>query len=405
VTRRKPFAAALLVGAALSVVAIFGVAGCGDDDDGGTKTVTETTATSGNGSAAGAVVAASNGDFDPAAIYKKAAPGVVTILSLFGGGSANPLESAGGGQGSGFVISKEGEILTNAHVVTSGGEGAASSPTGPTKIQAADEVFVDFADGNRVEAEIVGFDPDADVALIKVDPKGLDLVPLALSDGKNVSIGEPVAAIGSPFGEERSLSIGVVSATDRAINSLSKFSIDGAIQTDAAINPGNSGGPLLNGGAQVIGINQQIESGTGANSGVGFAVPMSAVQYSLEQLRDSGKVEYAFIGVTTQTLYPQLAEELGIDTEDGALITEVSPGSPAEKAGLKGGKDKLRFQASEVVKGGDTIVAIDGDRVTSSSDVARLVANDRPGQTVTFEVVRGREHRDVQVTLAPRPAN
>ena len=403
---RKRFTTALSTGAALILIAgLFAVlmSGCGDDD-GGTKTVTESsdvgpTATGG----AAEAVAASNGEFDPAAIYRKAAPGVVTILSLFGNGGG-PLGAAQGGQGSGFVISTDGEILTNAHVVTSGGEGAASGE-GSSEITKAKEVYVDFADGNRVTAEVVGFDPDADVALIKVDPDGLDLKPLALSDGKGTAIGEPVAAIGSPFGEERSLSVGVISATDRAIQSLSNFSIDGAIQTDAAINPGNSGGPLLNSDAQVIGINQQIESQSGSNSGVGFAVPITAVKYSLDQLRDDGKVEYAFIGVTTSPLYPQLADELGIDTEDGALVAKVSPNSPAEKAGIKGGNDKIRFQAQEVTKGGDAIVAIDGKPVTSSSDVARLIAAYHPGQTVTFEIVRGDEHKSVKVTLTPRPGS
>jgi S1-C subfamily serine protease len=402
VSSPKRFLAALLAGAALFAAV---ATGCGSDDS--TKTVTETSTSSSKvgptATSAGQVVA-SSGDFDPAAVYRKAAPGVVTILSIFSGGSG-PLGAAQGGQGSGFVISKDGEILTNAHVVTSGGEGAAAGEAGaPSKITVAQEVYVDFADGNRVKAEVKGFDPDADVALIKVDPDGLDLQPLELSDGKNIAIGEPVAAIGSPFGEERSLSVGIVSATDRTIQSLSKFSIDGGIQTDAAINPGNSGGPLLDSSAQVIGINQQIESESGSNSGVGFAVPISAVHYSLDQLRENGKVEYAFIGVSTSTLYPQLADELGIDADSGALISKVEPGSPGEKAGLKGGSDKVRFQAQEVIKGGDTIVAIDGKPVHTSSDVARLVADDKPGQTVTFEIVRGSEHSDVKVTLGSRPS-
>ncbi|MFN2612195.1 MAG: S1C family serine protease [Solirubrobacterales bacterium] len=393
-------------------VLLGGLAGCGSDNntdsssnDATVTTVTESTAT-GSSSADQVVAAAADGSFNPAEIYRKVSPGVVTILSIFDG-SGNASVAGGapqGGQGSGFVISKEGEILTNAHVVTSGGEGAAGGSGGGSPIVKAKEVYVDFGDGNRVSADIVGFDPDADVALIKVDPSGLELVPLALSDGKGLAIGQPVAAIGSPFGEEQSLSVGIISATDRAIQSLSNFSIDDAIQTDAAINPGNSGGPLLDADSRVIGINQQIESDSGSNSGVGFAVPITAVRYSLDQLRRSGKVEYAFIGVTTQTVYPQLAAELGVDADSGALISKVEPGSPAEKAGLKGGGDKIRFQAQQVVKGGDLIVALDGKPVDSSSDVARLIADDKPGQTIKLEIVRGSEHSTVDLTLGPRPA-
>jgi len=403
-------AAALAIGAGALLGALTG---CGSDNNNNADPVTVTStasapATTDSSAADQAAVASTGGDFNPADIYRKDSPGVVTILSIFndsGAGAGGLGAAPQGGQGSGFVISKEGEILTNAHVVTSGGAGAASgSAGGGSPIVKAKEVFVDFADGNRVSADIVGFDPDADVALIKVDPSGLDLVPLALSDGKGLAIGQPVAAIGSPFGEEQSLSVGIISATDRAIQSLSNFSIDGGIQTDAAINPGNSGGPLLNADSQVIGINQQIESDSGSNSGVGFAVPITAVRYSLDQLRENGKVEYAFVGGTTQTIYPQLADELGIDADSGALISTVEPGSPAEKAGLKGGGEKLRFQAQQVVKGGDLIVAIDGKPVTSSADVARLIADDRPGQTIKVEIVRGSDHSTVDLTLSPRPA-
>jgi S1-C subfamily serine protease len=410
VRRIHLLAAALTIGAGVLLGALTG---CGSDNKHDVTVTTTATvpgaapAKTDSSAADQAVVASTGGDFNPAEIYRKVSPGVVTILSIFNdsGASAGGSAAPQGGQGSGFVISKDGEILTNAHVVTSGGEGAASGTAqGGTPIVKAKAVYVDFADGNRVSADIVGFDPDADVALIKVDPSGLNLVPLALSDGKGLAIGQPVAAIGSPFGEEQSLSVGIISATDRAIQSLSNFSIDGGIQTDAAINPGNSGGPLLNADAQVIGINQQIESDSGSNSGVGFAVPISAVRYSLDQLRANGKVEYAFIGVTTQTIYPQLADELGIDANSGALISKVEPGSPAEKAGLKGGSDRIPFQAQQVVKGGDLIVAIDGKPVTSSADVATLIANDHPGQTIKVEIVRGSDHSTVDLTLGPRPA-
>ena len=196
-------------------------------------------------------------------------------------------------------------------------------------------------------AEIVGFDPYADVALLKVDPDGLDLHPLELATNDEVEVGQPVAAIGSPFGEEQSLSVGVISATDRSIESLTEFQIDGAIQTDASINPGNSGGPLLDAEGQVIGINQQINTTSGGNEGVGFAVPIALVARSLDQLREDGTVDYAYIGVTTQSLYPQLADQLGLESDTGALVAEVVNGSPADDAGIEAGDRRSTSRARE----------------------------------------------------------
>ena len=193
----------------------------------------------------------------------------MTVISLFGGAGLDSIlggqnDDGSGGVGSGFVVSRNGEIATNAHVVTTG-EG--------DEIRRAKQVYVEFADGNQVEAKIVGHDPNADIALLKVDPKGLTLRPLPIAKSDAVQVGTPVAAIGSPFGEKQSLSVGVVSAIDRAIDSLTEFQISGAIQTDAAINPGNSGGPLVDGRGRVIGVNQQIKSRSGGGEGVGFAVP------------------------------------------------------------------------------------------------------------------------------------
>ena len=235
------------------------------------------------------------GGFDPKAIYETEAPGVVTVLSLFEAGGLDSLEQGGAGVGSGFVLNGEGEVVTNAHVVTTGESDAVSR---------AKEVFVEFADGNQVEAEIVGADPNADIALLKIDPKGLKLRPLPLGESASVEVGEPVAAIGSPFGEKQSLSVGVISAIDRSIDSLTSFDIAGAFQTDAAINPGNSGGPLVDGEGRVIGINQQIKSTSGGGEGVGFAVPVDAVKRSIDKLRDGGEARYAYLGVSSVELYP-----------------------------------------------------------------------------------------------------
>ncbi len=346
------------------------------------------------------VIQASDGSFNPAQIYKDVSPGVVTITSVFNGGGDSVLGGSGtsAGQGSGFVVDKNGDIVTNAHVVTSGGH-----LNGGGTPQEAKQVFVEFGDRNRVPAQIVGFDADADVALIKVDPDGLDLVPVPLSDRSAFAVGEPVAAIGSPFGETQSLSIGVISATDRTVEGLTNFGIDNAIQTDASINPGNSGGPLLDSKGEVIGINEQIASSSGSNSGVGFAIPVTSVRYSLDQLRNGGKVEYAFLGVTSESLYPQLAEHLGLDTKSGAMITDVVGGSPADKAGLKGSTGETTFQLQHVKTGGDVVIAVDGKPVFQNNDLSELVALHKPGDTVTLDIIRDGHHATVDVTLGVAP--
>jgi S1-C subfamily serine protease len=324
--------------------------------------------------------------FDAAEVFREASPGVVTIRSVFG-------DRAGAAEGSGFVLNTAGEIVTNAHVVTDESSG---------KRVAAKEVFVEFPDRNVVEAEIVGFDPFADVALIKVEPDGFALHPLELGDDADLEVGQPVAAIGSPFGEQQSLSSGIVSATDRSVKSLTQFQIEGAIQTDASINPGNSGGPLLDAGARVLGINEQIETNSGSNSGVGFAVPVSAIKRSVAQLQEDGSVEYGYIGVSSQALYPQLAAKLGLDTTYGGLLAEIVPGGPAEKAGLRGGDKKLRFQAGEYSTGGDVILEAEGHKVVRPDDLARFVAYRKPGETVTLTILRDGKQKQVDVVLGKR---
>ncbi len=380
------------IAAAPAAAALIALAGCGGDDggdsadSGGATTTTEQV-----------IVQAANGDFNAAEVYEKAAPAVVTVISIFGE-SADPLGS-GAGQGSGFVVSDQGEIVTNAHVVTTGGQGNGGGQT-----REAGQVYVELSDRNRLPADILGVDPDADVALIKVDPEGLDLHHLNISEREEYAVGEPVAAIGSPFGEQQSLSTGIVSAVDRSIRSLTEFSIDNAIQTDASINPGNSGGPLLDGKGEVIGINQQIETSSGSNSGVGFAIPATAVLFSLEQLRENGEVDYAYLGVSTQGVYPQLAEEFDLGSDTGALISDVVQGGPADDAGLQGSEREETFQGVPISVGGDVIVAVDGTKLQRESDLAELVSRQRPGKTVTLEVIRDGESRDVEVELEARPA-
>jgi S1-C subfamily serine protease len=360
------------------------LAGCGSSDSGDSGSSGESAARP--KPAPQVVVETAASGFDAARVYREASPGVVTIRSIFG--------AAGAAEGSGFVLNKDGEIVTNAHVVTDESSG---------KRVPAKEVFIEFPDRNVVEAKILGFDPFADVALLKVKPDGFPLHPLQLGDDADLQVGQPVAAIGSPFGEQQSLSSGIVSATDRSVKSLTQFQIEGAIQTDASINPGNSGGPLLDAGARVLGINEQIESNSGSNSGVGFAVPVSAIRRSVAQLQEDGSAEYAYIGVSSQALYPQLAAKLGLDTTFGGLLAEVVPGGPAEKAGLEGGDKEVKFQAGKYSTGGDVILEVDGQQVILPDDLGRLVASKRPGEKVTLTVLRDGEKKQIEVTLGKRP--
>jgi S1-C subfamily serine protease len=370
--------AALVAGLGLALLVGCGGNGQGPSADGGGSQATKTTPQ--------VVVQAASSGFDAAEVYREASPGVVTIRSIFDEGAA---------EGSGFVLDADGRIVTNAHVVTDG-EG--------DDRKEAKAVYVEFPDRNVLAAKIVGFDPFADVALLEVKPDGFELHPLQLGDDKELVVGQPVAAIGSPFGEQQSLSVGIVSATDRSVGSLTQFQIEGAIQTDASINPGNSGGPLLDAGARVVGINQQIETNSGANDGVGFAVPISAVKRSLAQLERDGSAEYAYIGVTVQAIYPQLAAKLGLDADHGGLLGEIVPGGPADEAGLEGGDEKLRFQGVPYEVGGDTILSVEGEPVVKPEDLANEIAAFQPGDTVTVDVLHDDGNREkVEVTLGKRP--
>jgi S1-C subfamily serine protease len=374
-------------GAALALAA----AGCdssGDEESGSAGTTREVTTTrvevvEGIGR---------EGGFDPGEIYSQLSPGVVTVMSIFDDPVSVLEEGGEGGQGSGFVLDDKGYVATNAHVVTAEDD------------KDAKQVFVQFSDGNRVPAEIVGKDLNADVALLKVDPEGLDLTPLRLGHSSGLSVGAPVAAIGSPFGEEQSLSVGVVSALDRNITSLTRFGIGDAIQTDAAINPGNSGGPLLDAQGRVIGINAQIKSQTGGGEGVGFAVPVDAVRRSLRELRQEGRVDYGYLGVRTLIVWPQLAERLDLDAGAGALVQEVETDSPAEDEGLDAGDETIEFQGQpDIPSDGDVIVAVDGEPLTRKQDLSDVISQHGAGDRVVLTVVRDGERRRVPLTLGRRP--
>jgi S1-C subfamily serine protease len=308
-------------------------------------------------------------------------------LSPFGEG-----ESRGGGiaTGSGILIDKEGHVLTNNHVI----EGA-------SKV----EVKLGSSDTEH-EAEVVGTDPATDVALLKVNAPVSEEHPLSLGDSSKVHVGDPVVAIGNPFGLDRTVTAGIVSALQRQIQAPNGFSISHVIQTDAAINPGNSGGPLIDSSGQVIGINSQIQTGGSGdgNVGIGFAVPINTAREVVEQIEKNGKVEHAFIGITGGNITPALAKALKLPVEQGVLVNEVVKGSPADKAGLEGGDTEATIEGAQVNLGGDIISEVNGNKVSSMEEVIDEVNSAHPGDKMELTVIRGAdETKHLTVTLGVRP--
>jgi S1-C subfamily serine protease len=289
------------------------------------------------------------------------------------------------GQGSGFVIDKEGHIVTNAHVV-----------------EGANSITVHFSDGSEADATLVGSDPSTDIAVIRVDVAASKLKPLELGSSADVKAGNVVVAIGSPFGLEGTVTAGIVSALGRTIEAPDGAQISGAIQTDAALNGGNSGGPLLDASAKVIGVNAQIESQSGSNAGVGFAIPIETARAIASQLIADGSVEHAYLGVRLQTVTPSVADEL--DLPRGVQVVAVEGGSPASRAGLQAGTDERVVDGQELTSDGDVITAVDGRTVTSAEELATAIGGHKPGDKVSLTVVRKGAHRDVDVTLASRPS-
>jgi S1-C subfamily serine protease len=332
--------------------------------------------------------------FQPRRIFAERSPGVVTVFSYFGSKSASSTLD----EGSGFVVTKSGLVLTAAHVIT--------STTGtPGLATPASAVYVQFGDGDRVKARVVGWDLYDDVGVLRLSPSTHRLVPVPLGSSAAVAVGDPVAAIGSPFGNQASLSVGVVSAR-RTIPSLTtEYDLFDAIQTDVPINQGNSGGPLLNAGGRAIGINAQIGSSSGLGfEGVSFAVPIDAARRSLAQLLASGQVVYAYAGLKTEDLTPGIAKRFGYRASHGALVDVVTAGGPAARAGLRPGMRDVLYAGQEITIGGDAITAIDGAPVASSDDVAQLVAERFvPGEVVWFTIERGGRHLVVAVELGGRP--
>jgi 2-alkenal reductase len=401
--RAGPIAAVVIVAAVLGGGAALGIGKGAGWLGGETKTVVvkpkPAQPAALPAAASSAVPALPGKGFDPQRIFAKRSSGVVTIFAYFGDPSSDNTEVS---QGSGFVISPRGYILTNSHVITNAGETASS------RVKAADHLFVEFADRDRVRAEVVGWDLYDDVGVLRVEPGAHALSAVPLGRSATVAVGQPVAAIGSPLGNENTLTVGVVSAIHRSIEAItvSKYKVVDAIQTDAPITHGNSGGPLFDARGRVIGINAQIRSatGNGNDSGIGFAIPIDAAKNSVSQLIDKGSVTYAYVGITTDDMTPSLARALGYKVDRGALIVGVNAGSPAAEAGLRGGDREVDVLGiRDLATGGDVIVDIDGMPVESADDVVRIVSfRLKPNDVAIFTVVRHGRRKSVALTLAER---
>ncbi len=354
-------------------------------DDSDTTTVVERS----NGDGDVSVSALAEDETQPRTIgeiYREMGPGVVQITSevvsdsFFG-------EQRGEALGSGFVIDKQGHVVTNYHVV-----------------QNASEVYVNFSQDDQLEAEVLGVDPSTDLALLKVDAHQRALTPLTLGDSDGVRVGDEVVAIGNPFGLDRTVTSGIVSALQRQIRAPNNFTIDKVIQTDAPINRGNSGGPLLNAQADVIGVNTQIATGgtSEGNVGIGFAVPSNTVKKVVAELREHGRVDHAYLGISMQDVSERVAELFNLSAE-GVLITEVAPGSPAERAGLRGGDTSVVVDGQSYMLGGDVITKADGRDVESGDALRSLVASKEPGDAIELEIQRGDETETITVELGRQP--
>jgi putative serine protease PepD len=352
-TRRRTLstAAVLVAAAAIGVGGAATYAGLAPE---GTRTIVRQETVS-NGQPAANTTGLSVSD-----IYQRTQKGVVEI-TVTTSQATNPFggQQTQQAQGSGFVYDSNGRIITNQHVV----EGATI-------------ISVRFWNGKTYKAEVVGSDPSTDLAVIKVDAPASVLTPLDLADSNAVAVGDNVVAIGSPFGLENTVTSGIVSALHRQMTSPNNFSIDDSIQTDAAINHGNSGGPLLNAEGQVIGVNAQIESDSGGNDGVGFAIPSNTVKSIVSELISTGKAEHAYLGVSVETVNASVR------------ITEVRTGTPAAGAGLQSG---------------DRITSVDGKRIVSGDGLTSAISAKRPGDTVSITYSRGGQSHTVKIELASRP--
>jgi 2-alkenal reductase len=327
-----------------------------------------------------------------AQLYDQVSPSVVSINVIANRETTS--NSAGGtvyGTGSGFVVDTEGHIITNNHVVAG-----------------ATDIEVNFFDGTIVRGEVVGEDPNSDLAVVRVNLPAEQLRPVTFADSEALDIGETVLAIGSPFGERWTLTTGIISALDRTINGLGSFSIGGVIQTDASINPGNSGGPLINLDGHVIGVNSQIATASGSNSGIGFAVPSNLVQRVARALIDNGHVDYSYLGIQGGDINLQIIEGLNLsNNQRGVVVSAVQSNSPAENAGLRNAEIEGGGRNSDTparIESADIIIAIDGVAVNGMGELISYLANNtQPGQQVILTVLREGQTVDLTVLLESRP--
>jgi S1-C subfamily serine protease len=388
---RKPFGSALLGGA---VVAAFGwvaiAAGWIDAQGGSTTTVAAPLAAP--------VVSRSEGDTNVVnQIYRRDGQGVAFVQADQPAQAPSPFdpfgEPQGGGTatGSGFVIDTEGHVLTNNHVVS-------GANRIQVKLGASDTTY---------GANVVGADPATDIALLKVNAPSDQLHPLPLGESSKLEVGDPVVAIGNPFGLDRTVTSGIVSALQRQIQAPNGFSISNVIQTDAAINPGNSGGPLIDAAGNVVGINSQIETGGGGsgNVGIGFAIPIDTARAEIKQLETTGKVEHAFLGISGTSITPDLARAVNLPVKEGVLVQEVVKGAPADKAGIQGGNTSATIEGANFSLGGDIVTEVNGKKISSMEDVVNIVNAAKPGETLELTVLRGGSTKTISVTLGERPAS
>jgi S1-C subfamily serine protease len=393
---RSPFAAAVLGGAIVAVVGLVAIATGLVSSGGGSTTTVESPLS------APVVSKSSEGESGNTVnqIYKADGNGVAFVESQLGPSETeaspfNPFgepEESGGGTatGSGFVIDSEGHILTNNHVVEN-----------------AEKVTVKLGESDTVRtAEVVGTDPSSDLALLKVHAPANELHVLRLGDSSKVEVGDPVVAIGNPFGLDRTVTSGIVSALQRQIQAPDGFSISNVIQTDAAINPGNSGGPLINAEGEVIGINSQIEtggSGANGNLGIGFAIPINTAKSEIQSLINKGEVEHAYLGISGGDITPELAQDLNLPVKEGVIVQEVVKGGPSDKAGIRGSTKKATIEGVEIGLGGDIITEINGQKITSMEEIVTLVEEAKPGDEFEMTLLRGGQEKKATVTLGTRP--
>ncbi|HEU5253814.1 MAG TPA: trypsin-like peptidase domain-containing protein [Solirubrobacterales bacterium] len=397
-TFRSPFVSALLGGLVVAVLGLIAIATGLVQSDGGSTTTTVAAPLS------APIDAKDEGGSGNVVnqIYKADGEGVAFIeaqleapsegagpegFSPFG--EPEPAPEGGTASGSGFVIDDEGHVLTNNHVV----EGASKVTV---KLGASEESY---------EAEVVGADPGTDVALLKVDAPQKEFHPLTLGRSSQVEVGDPVVAIGNPFGLDRTVTSGIVSALQRNIQAPNGFSISHVIQTDAAINPGNSGGPLINAEGAVIGINAQIATGGGGNGnvGIGFSIPIDTVRAELEQLKTTGEVDHAFIGISGGTVTPELAKALNLPVEEGVIVQTVVKDGPADKAGIEAGNTSATINGEEVSLGGDIITEVDGEKLKSMDELVEIIQEAEPGDGLQLTILRGGQEKTADVTLGTQP--